>query len=315
MKQVRVASMFAGMGGICHAFKLAGAQVIWANELDRHACRTYRLNFGDTYLVEQDIRTVDYASVPCFDILTAGFPCQPFSLAGNRKGFDDERGNLFFSVIHMLKAKKPQGFLLENVKGLLTHDKGRTYQRIETELQTLGYTLRTQILSAHQHGNLPQTRQRVFIAGFQNKDDAHSFKFPVRIPLETTISDLIDDKEQDECYYYHPSHPSYDLLNRAIIQPHTIYQLRRNYVRENKSQACPTLTANMGTGGNNVPLIRDAHGIRKITPQEALRFQGFSPTFHLPTDMAKSHLYKQIGNSVAVPVVQRIAHKILQKVQ
>lgn len=314
-RQLRVASMFAGIGGICHAFNDAGAKVMWANELDKHACITYRLNFGTDYLVEQDIKTVDYASVPDFDILTAGFPCQPFSIAGDRKGFDDERGNLFFSVIHMLKAKNPQVFLLENVKGLLTHDKGRTYQRIGTELQTLGYTIRTQILSAHRHGNLPQTRERVFIVGFRNKDDAHSFNFPGRILLETTISDLINYGEQDECYYYHPSHPSYDLLNRAITQPYTIYQLRRNYVRENKSQACPTLTANMGTGGNNVPLIRDAHGIRKITPQEALRFQGFSSTFTLPADIAKSHLYKQIGNSVAVPVVQRIAHNILSTLQ
>lgn len=315
MAALKVASMFAGMGGICHAFTLAGAQVTWANELDKHACITYRLNFGDSYLVEKDIRTVDYASVPDFDILTAGFPCQAFSVAGDRKGFEDERGNLFFSVVDMLKAKQPQAFLLENVKGLFAHDKGKTYRRIETELQTLGYTVRARILSAHQHGNLPQTRERIFIVGFRNKDDAHSFKFPVRIPLETTISDLIDDKEQDECYYYHPSHPSYDLLNRAIIQPYTIYQLRRNYVRENKSDACPTLTANMGTGGNNVPLIRDAYGIRKLTPQETLRFQGFSSTFTLPADMAKSHLYKQIGNSVAVPVVQRIAHNILSTLQ
>lgn len=315
MNRVKVASMFAGMGGICHAFTLAGAQVVWANELDKHACITYRLNFGDSYLVEQDIRTVDYASVPDFDILTAGFPCQAFSIAGERKGFEDERGNLFFSVVDMLKAKSPRAFLLENVKGLLTHDKGRTYSRITTELQTLGYTIKTSILSAHQHGNLPQTRERVFIVGFRNQADAHAFNFPGQMLLETTIADLINDGKQEDEYYYHPSHPSYDLLNRAITKPYTIYQFRRTYVRENKSDACPTLTANMGTGGHNVPLIRDAHGIRKLTPQETLQFQGFSSTFKLPEGMAKSHLYKQIGNSVAIPVVQRIAHKMLNRME
>ena len=305
--------MFAGIGGICHAFNDAGAKVMWANELDKHACITYRLNFGTDYLVEQDIKTVDYASVPDFDILTAGFPCQAFSVAGYRKGFEDERGNLFFNIRDMLKIKRPQAFLLENVKNLVNHDKGRTFAKIQEELQTLGYSFKTKILSARDHGNLPQTRERTFIVGFKDEEQMRSFEFPTPIPLQQTIGDIIDFRQQqDPYYYYSPDHPYYAELDRAITKQDTIYQWRRIYVRENQSHACPTLTANMGTGGHNVPIIRDAHGIRKLTPRETLSFQGFPCDFKIPDNMPRTQLYKQVGNSVPVPVVQRIAQQMVK---
>lgn len=314
--KLRVASMFAGIGGICQAFNHAGAQVMWANEIDKHACITYRLNFGTDYLVEQDIKTIDYATIPDFDILTAGFPCQAFSVAGYRKGFEDERGNLFFNIRDMLKVKSPQAFLLENVKNLVNHDKGRTFDRIQQELQALGYTFKTKVLSAREHGNLPQTRERTFIVGFKDQQQAQAFEFPAPIPLQTTIADLIDfTHQQDPYYYYSTTHPYYPELDHAITKQDTIYQWRRIYVRENQSNACPTLTANMGTGGHNVPIIRDAHGIRKLTPKETLLFQGFSPDFKIPEEMPRTQLYKQVGNSVPVPVVQRIASEMLKVLQ
>lgn len=309
---VRVASMFAGIGGICQAFKDAGAQIVWANERDKHACLTYRHNFGGSYLTEQDINAVSLDTVPDFDILTAGFPCQSFSIAGYRKGFADERGNLFFNILDVLKTKRPQAFLLENVKNLVNHDNGNTFNRIQSELESLGYTTQSSILNAMEHGNLPQTRERIFIVGFKDHQRAQAFTFPQTIPLQTTIADLIDfSQKQDNRYYYAPTHPYYDTLDCALTNP-TIYQWRRTYVRENKSNACPTLTANMGTGGNNVPIIRDAHGIRKLTPQETLRFQGFPTSFTFPDSVCESQRYKQVGNSVPVPVVHRIATHILE---
>ena len=134
----KVASLFAGIGGICYGFQQAGAQVVWANEIDKDACKTYRHNFGDKYLVEGDIKEVDPTTIPDIDILNGGFPCQAFSVAGYRKGFDDERGNLFFEITRILEVKKPKAILLENVKNLEGHDHGNTFKVIKEQLELLG---------------------------------------------------------------------------------------------------------------------------------------------------------------------------------
>jgi len=179
-------------------------------------------------------------------------------------------------------------------------------------LEAHGYHIKYQVLNAKDHGNIPQNRERIYIVGFLNESHYKNFEFPLPIPLKNRISDVIDfENEVDSKFYYtSEKYEFYPILKEEITSSETIYQWRRKYVRENKSNVVPTLTANMGTGGHNVPLIFTKHGIRKLTPRECFNVQGFPKDFILP-DIALSHLYKQAGNSVVVPVVKRIAEKII----
>lgn len=312
-----VGSMFAGIGGICLGFKQAGADVVWANEIDHSACETYRLNFdGAPYLQEGDIHEISPDSEIRFDIVAAGFPCQAFSVAGYRKGFDDARGTLFFEVLRIIREKRPRTVFLENVKNLMTHDGCRTYKVIRTALEEEGYVVQERVLNTMEYGDIPQNRERIYVVAFRKHSDgtcpeADAFRFPDPVKLRTGIRDIIDVHDRkEESFYYPESHIYYQKLDAAMTNPDTVYQWRRVYVRENKSNVCPTLTANMGTGGHNVPIIRDDFGIRKLTPEECLRFQGFPEWFSFPK-MANSHKYKQAGNSVSVPVIRRIAENII----
>lgn len=307
----RVASLFAGIGGICLAFKNAGAEIIWANEIDHNACVTYRANFGDSYLVEGDITEI--RSFPHADILTAGFPCQAFSIAGYQKGFTDERGNIFFEVIRAIRKIKPKAIFLENVKNLENHDRGKTFRIICDALRGEGYHLTYQVMNAMEYGDTPQNRERIYIVGFRSKKHLSNFRFPLPIPLNRTIHDLIDIGErEDSKYYYDTDSQYYSMISKNIKRKETVYQLRRVYIRENKSNVCPTLTANMGSGGHNVPIIMDNFGFRKLTPRECFLFQGFPKDFVLPKEVCNTSLYHQAGNSVVVPVVQRIAEHMMQ---
>nr|WP_254903128.1 DNA cytosine methyltransferase [Bacillus toyonensis] len=311
----RVGSMFAGIGGTCLGFKEAGAKIIWASEIDKNACITYRENFGESYLLEGDITKVDKTTIPQLDILIAGFPCQAFSVAGYRKGFEDDRGNLFFQVIEVIEAQKekPKAIMLENVKNLVGHDKGNTFKIIKKNLEDKGYTIKYKVLNSMEYGNVPQNRERIYVVGFLDKKQADAFEFPEPIPLTNKLNTIIDrENKLDDKFYYNESSQYYEMLSDAMISHETTYQLRRVYVRENKSNVCPTLTANMGTGGHNVPLILDYNGgIRKLTPRECLLLQGFPKNYRIPEKMANSHLYKQAGNSVSVPVIKRIANNII----
>lgn len=313
MKNVRVASLFAGVGGICSAFKQAGANMVWANEIDKNACMTYRENFGDDYLVEGDIHLIETKDIPDFDILTSGFPCQAFSIAGYRKGFEDDRGHLFFQTLRIIVDKKPKAFLIENVKNLVSHDDGKTFKIMTDALEDVGYHIDKRVYNALEYGNLPQNRERIYVVGFKNENDLKRFIWPTPIELELKISDIIDfnDKKEDR-FYYKTDSQYYEMLNEAVVSQDTIYQLRRIYVRENKSNVCPTLTANMGTGGHNVPIIRDNYGLRKLTPRECFLFQGFNKDFKFPLKASAGQLYKQAGNSVPVPVVARIAEQMIK---
>lgn len=307
-----VAGFFVGVGGIELGFENKGFNVIWANEIDEKASITYKLNH-DHNLVVGDINNIKSEDVPDVDILLAGFPCQAFSIAGHQKGFKDERGNVFFELARIIKDKKPPIIFLENVRNLVSHDRGNTYKTIVGILNKYGYHIKAEVMNASEYGNIPQNRERIYIVGFQNKKHYENFSFPDKIPLTTTLNDLIEyDKIVDDRYYYtKEKYKFYELLEKEMVKKNTLYQWRRVYVRENKSNLCPTLTANMGTGGHNVPLILSDHGIRKLTPRECFNLQGFPKDFKLP-DLAPSHLYKQAGNSVVVTVIERIAEKIIQ---
>lgn len=310
----RTIDLFAGIGGIRLGFEKAGFTTVFSNDFDPYCKLTYDLNFRDTKLTVADISQLNVDSLPDFDFLLGGFPCQAFSIAGYQKGFlDEKRGNLFFEIAKIIKSRQPTGFLLENVKNLQSHDKGKTFKIIINCLNDLGYYTKVKVLNSMEYGNVPQTRERIYIVGFKNKNHTDNFEFPNKIIRTVKIKDILD-KNVDQKYYYNDK-PLFEKLNGKVLRSDTCYQWRRIYVRENKSNVCPTLTANMGTGGHNVPIINDGKGIRKLTPQECLRFQGFPTTYLLPKDLTDSRLYKQIGNSVTVTVIKRIAEEMKKAVK
>lgn len=313
-----VASFFAGVGGIDLGFEKAGFKTIYANEFDDYAADTFELNF-DIKVDRRDINTVSADDIPDFDVMLAGFPCQAFSIAGYRQGFDDEqgRGNLFFELVRILKVKKPRIAFFENVKNLVSHDNGNTFRVICSELDKLGYKYLFQVLNAADYGNIPQNRERIYIVAFRDREDYANFDLPHSIPLKKTIHDVIDfdNKVDDKFYYTAEKNKFYDELRQNMTRTDTTYQWRRRYVRENKSNLVPTLTANMGTGGHNVPLILTNYDkIRKLTPRECFNVQGFPKDFKLP-NQSNGRLYKQAGNSVTVPVIERIAQNIAEAIK
>lgn len=311
--------LFAGVGGFHFAMKDL-AECVLASEWDKYARMTYEANWGEDLKRNNiefvgDITKVDYNTIPDFDILCGGFPCQPFSIAGKQLGFTHEtQGTLFFNIIEIIKTKQPRVIFLENVKNLVSHDKGNTFKVILGALEEIGYKVKFEILNGKTHGNVPQNRERVFIVGFKEQSDYDKFSFPTPIPLTNTIANYLDYSKADEKFYQtNTSSSSVEKMLEGVIKKDTIYQYRRYYMRENKGNSCPTLTANMGTGGHNVPLILDDYGVRKLTPRECFNFQGFPPEFVIP-QIGNSHLYKQAGNSVVMPVVRRIAEQIIKAI-
>ena len=306
---IRTIDLFAGVGGIRLGFEQAGFKTVWANDFEPKCANTYNLNFGENALTVADITKVNEKDIPDCDFVVGGFPCQAFSIAGYRKGFDDEkgRGNLFLDVARIIKEKQPVGFLLENVKNLKSHDGGNTFKVIKKTLEDLGYHIKAEVLNSMEYGNVPQNRERIYIVGFKDKAKLDKFEFPKPIERTVNITDILE-KDVPEKYYYEGK-PLYDRIKDDITEQGEVYQWRRQYVRRNKSGVCPTLTANMGTGGHNVPIIYDGKGIRKLTPRECFSVQGFPKDYQLPK-ISDAALYKQAGNSVSVPVIARIAKNI-----
>ena len=307
-KKYRAIDLFAGIGGIrlgfANAFK-ENIEFVFSSEIDKYAQQTYKANFdGD---VAGDITKIDEKDIPSHDILLAGFPCQAFSIAGKRLGFEDTRGTLFFEVARIIKYHKPKILFLENVKGFVNHDNGNTFRVVKKTLEEMGYKVFTKVLNAKDFG-VPQNRERIYIVAFL---DDIEFEFPKALCTEVSIKSKLQ-KDVLEKYYYNGK-PLFERIKDDVVNENSIYQWRRQYVRENKSGVCPTLTANMGTGGHNVPIVRDKKGIRKLTPRECANFQGFPDTFILP-NLVDSQLYKQCGNSVVVEVINKIAEKILKRI-
>jgi len=307
--------LFAGVGGFRIALQNVGGKCVYTSEWDENAQKTYHKNFGDIPFGDITKERVKAFIPQKFDVLCAGFPCQAFSIAGYRKGFSDTRGTLFFDIEQVIEKHKPKVVFLENVKNLLSHDKGKTFRVIIEILEKkLGYRAFYKILNSMTHANIPQNRERIFIVAFDPKQvkNYHEFNFPKKIKLTKTIHDILDNDKQDDKYYYSKEHKYYPELKKTMLSKDTVYQWRRVYVRENKSQVCPTLTANMGTGGHNVPLIKDDFGIRKLTPRECFAFQGYEVDKFILPNLANSKLYKQAGNSVTTTLVERISKEIIK---
>ncbi|WP_252362305.1 DNA (cytosine-5-)-methyltransferase, partial [Acinetobacter cumulans] len=303
-----------GVGGFRMALQNLDGHCVFSSEWNQHAKETYFQNYGE--YPEGDITLNETkAKIPeKFDILCGGFPCQAFSIAGNQKGFNETRGTLFFDIVDIAKKHQPRVLFLENVKNLVSHDKGNTFEVIKNTLKEIGYAVYFQVLNSMTHANVPQNRERIFIVAFNEAlvPNHADFQFPEAIPLTKTIHDFLETKQVDQKYYYKQDHMYYPVLSESMTSRDTLYQWRRVYVRENKSNICPTLTANMGTGGHNVPLLVDDFGIRKLTPKECFAFQGYPVNVLKMPEIADSHLYMQAGNSVTMPLIQRIGEQILE---
>lgn len=310
MKRYTVGSMFAGIGGICLAFKQNNCKLVWANEIDKYACKTYRLNFGDEYLIEGDIQNIDLNTIPFMDILTAGFPCQAFSSVGLQKGFEDPRGNLFFETARVINKVKPRVVFFENVANLIKHDEGRTFEVIKDTLKNLGYHGTYKIMNAKFFGDIPQQRNRIYIVAFQNVEDLKNFRFPKEIPLTKTAFDLFDkDKKNDK--YYMDGHRMWGRMMEYMTDRKRVYRFTDWGLSKGMEGICPTLLAAMGSRFERIPFFYDDFSVRLMTIRECARLQGFPENFLFPEKYEKE-VYKQIGNSVCVPVVNRIAKNIVK---
>lgn len=305
--------LFAGIGGFRIALQSLGGKCVFSSEWDANAQKTYFYNFGEIPYGDITKESIKNCIPDGFDVLCAGFPCQAFSIAGYRKGFEDTRGTLFFDVAEIIKRKRPKAVFLENVKNLYTHDNGKTFAVIKATLEELGYVVYHKVMNSMEYANVPQNRERIFIVCFDPKQvkNHHQFSFPERTELTHTIHDCIDPEINDKALFYGAKFIHYEELKRDMVSMDTIYQWRRQYVRENKSNVCPTLTANMGTGGHNVPLILTKYGIRKLSPKECINFQGYPKEYQFPTTIANSAKYKQAGNSVVVPLITKVCQNII----
>ncbi len=310
-KNIKFIDLFAGTGAFTFALQNANFDCVFTNDMVKPSQDIYELNFPSHKFTLKDLNTVNVDHIPSHDILCGGFPCQPFSIAGEKKGFNDERSNVFWKIVEILKTHNPEIIILENVKNLKSHDKGNTYKIIESKLQEIGYHIKTSILDTNKITTIPQHRERIYIIGFRDKEKYDKFNFDFPEQEQGKICDMLE-KDVDNKYYYTDRFKVFDEVNKNVVKNisnNVLYQYRRYYVRENKSNCCPTLTANMGGGGHNVPLLKDKKGIRKLTPRECFNLQGFPKDYKLPK-LCDSALYKLAGNAVSVPVVTLIANKL-----
>lgn len=303
---VKFIDLFAGIGGIRTGFMQANEalECVFTSEIDRYAVQTYQENFGPEN-IHGDITTIDEKDVPAHDILLAGFPCQAFSIAGLRKGFEDTRGTLFFDVARIAAFHKPKVIFLENVKGFVNHDKGKTFATIRDILEEMGYKLYYKILNAKDYG-VPQNRERIYIVGFLDHDAV--FEFPEKSGLPTRLGDILEKNVSGK----------YTISDRLWAG----HQRRKLEHREKgngfgyslfdiDSVYTSTISARYYKDGSEILVARgEGNNPRKLTPRECARLQGFPENFQIP--VSDNQAYRQFGNSVAVPVIRSIAEKVFE---
>lgn len=318
-KHFTCAGLFAGIGGFCLGFEDAGFKTLWCNDLSKDAESAYLNNFHGAYFINRDVKSLN--AVPdlfSVDVLHAGFPCQSFSAAGLRLGFDDPRGQLFFEIVRLLKEwgkKKPKVVILENSPHIKDGEGGAWFRTVQTEIQRAGYWFASPnafILDTREHGGLPQRRKRLFMIAV-NQDFADFNPITLldfKAGKKVNISNIIRLNETNDYYYLHEDSKYAHMIQKQVTNedPYQLYQLRKYFVRVPEKGVCPTLTANMGLGGHNVPFVQDRGRMRKLTERECLNLQGFPQIFEFPKEMAISKRYELIGNSVS-PVISKLIAK------
>lgn len=298
--------LFAGIGGIRRAFDTLGCKCVFSSEIDKYAIQTYIANYKET--PSGDITKIDEKTIPSFDILLAGFPCQAFSIAGKRKGFQDERGTMFFEVQRILKHHKPPCFMLENVKGLLNHNQGKTFKTMLTILENeLKYKVYYKVLNAKNFG-MPQNRERIIIIGFLNHDI--TFKFPEPFNIKTKLGDILEnsvDKKYTISDKLWASHQRRKLENK---------QKGNGFgycLFDKESPYTSTISARYYKDGSEILIKQEDSNPRKLTPREAARLQGFDDNFKLVC--SDLQCYKQLGNSVPTKMIEAVAINIIQSLK
>lgn len=300
---IRVGTLFSGIGAAEYALRKLGIehQIVFAGDIDKFVKKTYFANYDvseDSW--HNDVTQFDATPYKGqIDILVGGSPCQSFSLAGRMQGFDDTRGTLFFEYARVLKECNPKAFIFENVRNLMNHDKGKTFQIIQNTFKELGYKIFIQVLNASDYG-IPQTRRRIFVVGF--RDDVESFEFPKPIPLTKTVQDLLE-KDVDEKYF----------LNEGFINNYVLAKEDRwNRKPEVNKPIASTLTTRMGTLRAEQDNYQSINGrLRKLTPREGLRLMGYGDDFKMVC--SNTQLYKQIGNSIVVDVIGGVLRQVISK--
>lgn len=306
----RMIDLFAGIGGIRLAFQRLGGHSVFSSEWDKFAQKTYRANYGET--PNGDITEVRSTDIPEHDILLAGFPCQPFSQAGLKRGFEDTRGTLFFEIARILSDKRPAAFLLENVKQLKGHDRGRTFRAIKDILENeLNYTVHEKILRAADFG-VPQNRERIFIVGFDNERSGQlaPFQFPTPTKIPTFVGDILEYLDEGVKEKYTIS----DRLYQGHLRRKEEHKRKGNgfgfSVFNENSPYTNTISARYYKDGSEILIDQGPdRNPRKLTPRECANLQGFPREFIIP--VSDSQAYRQFGNSVAVPVVEEVARNMI----
>ena len=326
-QQLTVGCLFSGMGGFASGLAEAGFAIEWANDNDGCACEVFRHRFPDVTLIEKDARelSVHGDSLSEVDLLAAGFPCQSFSQAGSRSGFEDPRGELFFEIPRLLGEfsieQRPRLVVLENVPHLLYGAEGSWFDEIRRALRRSGYWFRAEscwTVNVKDETDLPQDRERLFMVAASR----HHFSYNPFCPPPSnglgdgsprSIQDFIDrDRPGTADAYLSPDNRYYKMISSKIAtgeSEENLYQLRRSYVREKRGGLCPTLTPNMGGGGHNVPFVKDSWGIRKLSVDEVARLQGFGTGESLFPDIPVAEQYRLLGNAVCVELAHLMGSK------
>lgn len=302
-KRIKFIDLFAGIGGIRIAFERVGGECVFTSEWDEPCQVMYQANFGEKPF--GDITKIAAEDVPDHDILTGGFPCQAFSIIGNKLGFADTRGTLFFDVERILKVKQPRAFLLENVKQLTTHDNGRTFKVILEHLEKLGYFVHYKVLNGLDFG-VPQKRERIMIVGFKQN---YPFEFPTRGTETKTLSDILEPDDQIDKKHFLSDYFRKKVQRKLKEQGKRIIT-RPVVIHENKGGNLgihPFSTALRANGSYNYVTV---NGERRLTPREMLRLQGYPDTFKMV--VPDTQVRKQAGNSVVIPKIEAVARAMVQ---
>lgn len=313
-KKLKFIDLFCGLGGFRIALEKQNCKCVFSSDIDEAVAKVYETNYGE--YPSGDITKIDAKDIPDFDILCGGFPCQSFSIAGKRLGFDDARGTMFFEVARILKEKKPKAFMLENVKGLTNHDGGKTLQTILDILDDLGYEVIYRVINSAEYG-IPQSRERWYCVGIRkdlnvNIREKENEIFPTEQLLLYSLDDVIDDVNEYKDYTISDIAKSniekYLFKVKNKTSKYTLaYEIRPSRCQFKSNGISPCLTAKMGTGGNNVPVVVELN--RKLTEKECLKLMGYPDDYKIGKG---SQAYKQIGNSVIVPILSSIAENLVR---
>lgn len=299
---MKVCSLFSGIGGFDKGFIDAGFEIVWANDRDKYAVETYRANY-DSPIVLDDFDKVDLSTIPNFDVLIGGFPCQPFSMMGKRKGFDDARGTCFFRIAELINQKlvegnPPKAIVLENVRGLKTHDGGKTFSTIQRILENFGYSVHSAVLNSADYG-VPQTRNRTFIVCFFGRDV--KYEFPPKIEQSIFLQDILEENVADKYFLS-------EKIKKTILSSGTGGYYSKSEIDLKIARPLCATMAKMHRACQDNYVTQNGR-IRRLTPRECARLQGFDDDFSIP--VSDTQAYKQFGNAVTVNVSRSIAQGLL----